>query len=65
MLWKFGPPSRATRSDALEHSAIGVFETRDLCERWRAPAVMRREERELTACLPDTVDPNWPKAGGR
>ena len=65
MLWKFGALSRATRSDALAHSAIGIFETRDLCERWRAPDVMRREERELTACLPDTVDPNWPKAGDR
>jgi len=65
MLWKFGAPWRAARSDALAHSAISVFETRDLCERWRAPDVMRREERELTACMPDTVDPNWPTAGGR
>lgn len=62
-LWKFAIPARPSGSGALETSAIGVFETRDLCERQRTPDVMKRDERELTACLPETVDPVGPKEG--
>ena len=40
---------------------MGTFETRELCERWRSPDLMKRDERELTSCLPDTVDPSRPK----
>jgi hypothetical protein len=56
-LWKFSMPSRNTRADTLEASAIGRYDTRELCERQRAPDVMKRDERELTSCLPDTVNP--------
>ena len=56
-LWKFAIPARTSGSVALETSAIAVFETRDLCERQRTPDVMKRDERELTACLPETVNP--------
>jgi hypothetical protein len=62
-LWKFAIPARASGSGALEGSAIGAFETRDLCERQRAPEVMKRDERELTACLPETVNPAGPNEG--
>lgn len=62
-LWKFAMPSRATRPGALEHSAVGIFETRELCERQRSPDVMTRDERELTSCLPETVNPRAPKDG--
>lgn len=40
---------------------MGTFETRELCERWRSPDLMKRDESELTSCLPDTVDPGRPK----
>lgn len=53
-LWKVAVPS-------LDRSPLGVFETRELCEQRRAPDTMTRDERELTSCLPDTVDPR----GGR
>jgi hypothetical protein len=62
-LWKFAIPARTSGSGALEASAIRVFETRDLCERQRTPDVMKRDERELTACLPETVNPVGPKEG--
>jgi hypothetical protein len=62
-LWKFAIPARTSGSGALETSTIGVFETRDLCERQRTPDVMKRDERELTACLPETVNPVGPKEG--
>lgn len=62
-LWKFAIPASPSGSGALEASAIGVFETRDLCERQRSADVMRRDERELTACLPETVGPVGPTEG--
>jgi hypothetical protein len=60
-LWKFAVPSMRTPAAALERSGIGTFETRELCERWRSPDLMKRDERELTSCLPDTVAPGRPK----
>lgn len=60
-LWKFAVRSVRTPAAALERSAMGTFETRELCERWRSPDLMKRDERELTSCLPDTVDPGRPK----
>jgi hypothetical protein len=62
-LWKFAIPARTSGTGALETSPIAVFETRDLCERQRSPDVMRRDERELTACLPETVGPVRPTDG--
>ena len=56
-LWKFAMPSKDGRSDTLEGSATGRFDTRELCERQRSPDVMRRDEPELTSCLPETVNP--------
>lgn len=56
-LWKFALPSKDARADTLEGSTIGRFDTRELCERQRSPDVMKRDERELTSCLPDTVNP--------
>ena len=64
-LWKLAIPARTSGSGALETSAIGVFETRDLCERQRSPDAMKRDERELTACLPETVSPLGPKKGSK
>lgn len=56
-LWKFTLPSTGAHADTLEGSAISRFDTRELCERQRSPDVMKRDERELTSCLPDTVNP--------
>ena len=56
-LWKVAVPSARTRADELERSALGSFQTRDLCEGRRAPGAMTRDEREVTSCLPDTVSP--------
>jgi hypothetical protein len=46
-LWKFAVPSVRTPAAALERSAMGAFETRELCERWRSPDLMKGDEREL------------------
>jgi hypothetical protein len=54
-LWKAAVPS-------LERSPLGSFDTRELCEQRRAPDTMKRDERELTSCLPDTVDPRAGRA---
>jgi len=56
-LWKFATPSKDGHGDTLEGTATGRFETRELCERQRSPDVMKRDERELTSCLPETVNP--------
>src|SRR5262249_53164242 len=56
-LWKVAVPSARTRAADLDRSALGSFETRELCEGRRAPDVMKRDQRELTSCLPDTVTP--------
>ena len=61
ILWKVAVPLTATRAPELERSPLGTFETRELCERRRAPEAMKRDERELTSCLPDTVDPRGGK----
>jgi hypothetical protein len=55
-LWRVALPS-------LDRVPLGSFETRELCEQRRAPDTMKRDERELTSCLPATVDPR--RAKGR
>ncbi len=64
-LWKFAVPSMRSPGATLERSSMGTFETREQCEKWRSPDVMKRDDRELTSCLPDTVDPGRPKDVGR
>ena len=56
-LWKVAVPSVRGRATELDRSALGSYETRELCEGRRAPDAMKRDERELTSCLPDTVSP--------
>ena len=47
----------------ITHSATGTFTNLYDCEVRRSG--MTREERGLTFCLPDTVDPSGPKVDGR
>jgi len=63
-LWKVSVPSARAGAAELDRSALGSFETRELCEGRRAPDAMKRDERELTACLPDTVGPRG-RANGK
>jgi len=52
---------RRTPYFEITQSPMGTFKTHEQCERRRGADVMKREERELTYCLPDTVDPRGPK----
>lgn len=52
---------RRTPYFEITKSLMGTFKTREQCEGRRGADVMKREERRLTYCLPDTVDPRGPK----
>jgi len=41
-------------------SLAGTFKTYQQCQRGRGPEVMKREDRGVAFCLPDTVDPRGP-----
>ncbi len=46
-------------------SLMGTFKTYQQCQRGRGSDVMKREDRGVAFCLPDTVDPRPGKTGTR
>lgn len=62
LFWLLG----STPAIQITQSSLGTFPTNEQCEKRRGADLMKREERGMTSCLPDTVDPRKSKgrAGG-